>query len=72
MVCFPRANIDAVGSGKGGYMFVHVGTNNAEREGTAAIVRKHRQLDKGCKQLRFEQIIMSGILHVMGSREQGY
>ena len=37
-------NIHLVGSGKGGSVLVHVGTNNVEREGTTAIVRKYRQL----------------------------
>ena len=32
-----------MGPGKGGSILVHVGTNNAEREGTT-IVRKYRQL----------------------------
>ena len=27
-----------------GFVLVHVGTNNAEREGTTAIVKKYRQL----------------------------
>ena len=62
-----------VGPGKGGPILVHVGTNNAEREGTTAIVRKYRQLVRRAKQTRVEQIILSGILPVMGSRApQGY
>ena len=52
VVCFPGAKIETitervenvVGSGKGGSVLVHVGTNNVEREGTTAIVRKYRQL----------------------------
>ena len=52
VVCLPGAKIEAitervksiVGSGKGGSVLVHVGTNNVEREGTTAIVRKYRQL----------------------------
>ena len=48
VVCFPGAKIEAiterlqkiVGLGKGGSILVHVGTNNAEREGATAIVRK--------------------------------
>ena len=48
VVCLPGAKIEAitervkniVGSGKGGSVLVHVGTNNVEREGTTAIVRK--------------------------------
>ena len=50
VVCLPGAKIEAitkrvkniVGSGKGGSFLVHVGTNNVEREGTTAIVRKYR------------------------------
>ena len=46
VVCLPGAKIEAiterveniVGSGKGGTVLVHVGTNNVEREGTTAIV----------------------------------
>ena len=56
-----------VGSGKGGSVLVHVGTNNVEREGTTAIVRKYRQLVRTLKQTRVEQVILSGILPVMGS-----
>ena len=54
--------------GKGGFILVHVGTNNAEREGTTAIVRKYRQLVRRAKQTRVEQIIMLGILPLMVSR----
>ena len=80
MVCFPRAKIEAitesvekiVGLGKGGSILLHIGTNNAEREGTTAIVRKYRQLVRRAKQTWVEQIILSGILLVMGSRGQGY
>ena len=35
-----------MGPGKGGSILVHVGTNNAEREGITAIVRKYRQLEQ--------------------------
>ena len=54
-------------SGEGASILVYVGTNNAEREGTTAIVRKYRQLVRTCK-----QVIMSGILPVKGSMGQGY
>ena len=57
VVCFPEANIEAstervettVGPGKGGSILVHVGTNNAEREGTTATIRKYRHLVKRAK-----------------------
>ena len=69
MVCFPGAKIERVekklSPGKGGSILVHMGTNNAEREGTTAIVKKYRQLVKTLKQMRVEQIILSGILPVM-------
>ena len=51
-----------VGSGKGGSVLVHVETNNVEREGTTAIVRKYRNLVRTLKQTRVEQVILSGIL----------
>ena len=70
VVCLPGAKIEAitervkniVGSGKGGSVLV---SNNVEREGTTAIVRKYRQLVRTLKQLR---VILSGILPVMGRR----
>ena len=80
VVCLPGAKIEViterveniVGSGKGGSVLVHVGTNNVEREGTTAIVRKYRKLVKTLKQTRVEQVILSGILPVIGRRGQRY
>ena len=80
VVCLPGAKIVAitervkniVGSGKGGSVLVHVGTNNVEREGTTAIVRKYRQLVRTLKQTRVDQVILSGILPVMGRRGHKY
>ena len=80
VVCLPGAKIEAinervkniVGSGKGGSVLVHVGTNNVEREGTTAIVRKYRQLVRTLKQTRVEQVILSGSLPVMGRRGHKY
>ena len=80
VVCLPGAKIEAItervkniiGSGKGGSVLVHVGTNNVEREGTTAIVRKYRQLVRTLKQMRVEQVILSGILPVMGRRGHKY
>ena len=68
VVCLPGAKIEAVtervenivGSGKGGSVLVHVGTNNVEREGTTAIVRKYRNLVRTLKQTRVEQVITVG------------
>ena len=76
VVCLPRAKIEAiterveniVGLGKGGSVLVHVGTNNVEREGTTAMVRKYRNLVRTLKQTRVEQVILSGILPVIGRR----
>ena len=81
VVCLPGAKIEAitervkniVGSGKGGSVLVHVGTNNVERDlRTTAIVRKYRQLVRTLKQTRVEQVILSGILPVMGRRGHKY
>ena len=80
VVCLPGAKIEAiierveniVGSGKGGSVLVHVGTNNVEREGTTAIVRKYRNLVRTLKQTRVEQVILSGILQVIGRRGHRY
>ena len=80
VVCFPGARIEHVterverimGRGKGGTILVHVGTNNADKEGTTAIVEKYRELLKKTKQARVGQIIISGILPVFGNRIDGY
>ena len=66
--CEKRKHLFADCAGKGGSVLVHVGTNNVEREGTTAIVRKYRQLVRTLKQTRVEQVILSGILPVMGRR----
>ena len=70
VVCLPGARIEHVtdrvekimGRGKGGNILVHIGTNNADKEGTTAIVDKYRTLLKKTKEARVEQIILSGIL----------
>ena len=61
-----------MGPSKGGSDQVHVGTNNAEREGTIAIVKRYDQFVRTHKQTRVEQILILGILPVMGSRGHGY
>ena len=61
-----------MGRGKGGTILVHVGTNNADKEGTTAIVDTYRNLLKKTKEARVGQIIMSGILPVFGNRIDGY
>ena len=69
VVCLPGARIEHVtdrervekiiGRGNGGYILVHVGTNNADKEGTTAIVDKCKNLLKMTKQARDGQIILS-------------
>ena len=61
-----------MGPDKGGSILVHVGTNNAKWYVTTVIDKKYRQLVRRVKQTRVEQIIMSGILPIMGSKGQGY
>ena len=76
VVCMPGAKIEAiiervkniVGSGKGRSALVHVRTNNVEREDTTAIIRKYRNLVITLKQTRIEQVLLSGILPVIGRR----
>ena len=51
---------------------MHVGTNNADREGTTRIVPRYRQLVGKLKKTRVEQIILSGMLPVMGGRGATY
>ena len=81
VVCLPGARIEHVterveqimGRGNGGSILVHIGTNNADKEGTTAIVDdKFRNLLKKTKQAMAGQVILSGILPVFGNRIQGY
>ena len=80
VVCLPGARIEHVterveqimGRGYGGSILVHIGTNNADKEGTTAILEKYRNLLKKTKQARIGQIILSGFLPVFGNRIQGY
>ena len=80
VVCLPGARIEHVterlekimGRGKGGTILVHIGTTNADKEGTTAIVDKYRKLLKKTKEARVEQMILSGILPVFGNRIDGY
>ena len=75
-VCLPGAKIEDIaekagqvmGGGTGGAVLVHVGMNNAEKEGTSAIVGKYRRLIKTLKEARVGQIVLSGILPIMGGR----
>ena len=82
VVCLPGARIEhvterervekIVGRGKGGTILIHVGTNNADKEGITAIVDKYRNLLKKSKEARDGQFILSGILPVFGNRIDGY
>ena len=80
VVCLPGARIQHVtervekiiGRGMGGTILVNVGTNNADKEGTTAIVDKYRHLLKKTKVARVGQDILSGILPVFGNRIDGY
>ena len=80
VVCLPGARIEHVaervqrinGRGNGRTILVHIGTNNADNEGTTMIVNKYRNLLKKTKEARVGQIILSGILQVFGNRRQGY
>ena len=76
VVCLPGAMIEHVtervenvlGHGQGRSILVHVGTNNADRDGTTRIVTRYRELVETLKNTRVEQIILSGILPVMRGR----
>ena len=57
-----------MGGGTGGAILVHVGTNNAEKEGTSAIIGKYRRLIKTLKEARIGQTVLLGILPIMGGR----
>ena len=72
--CLPGARIDHVkeriqqvmGADKRGSILVRIGTNNANREGATAIVTIYRNQLKRTKQARVGQIMLSGILPVIG------
>ena len=77
--CLPGARVDdvrkrvgqAMGPGTGGSICVHVGTNDADKDGAMAIVSKFRALVRELKARRVGKIWISGILPVMGGRK-GY
>ena len=72
VVCIQGARIEhltervekIMGRGNRGFIVVYVGTNNADKEGTTAILEKYRDLLKKTKQARVGQIILSGMLPV--------
>ena len=61
-----------MGGDTGGAVLVHVGTNNAEKEGTSAIVGKYRRLIKTLKEARIGQIMLLGIVPVIAGRGEEY
>ena len=56
-----------MGRGNGWSILGHIGTNNADKEGTTAIVEKYRNRMKKTKQARVGQIILSGMLSMFGN-----
>ena len=60
IVCLPGARIEHVTErvenvlehGQGGSILVHVGTNNADRDGTTRIVKRYRELVETLKKTR--------------------
>ena len=76
VVCLPGARIEHVtervenvlGHGQGGSILVHVGTNNADRDGTTKIVKIYIELVEALKKTRVEQIILSVIFPLMRGR----
>ena len=80
VVCLPGAGIEHVTQrvepimrrGNGGSILIHIGTNNADNEGTTAIVDKYRSLRRKTKQARVGQMIVSGILPVFVNRIRWY
>ena len=61
-----------MGIGNGGSILVHIGTNNAVKEGTTIIVEKYRNLLRKTKQAMVGHIILSEILPVFENRIQRY
>ena len=68
VVCLPGARIEHVteivqrimGRGNGGTLLVHIGTNNTDKEGTTAIVKKYRNLLKKTKETRLDRLSYQG------------
>ena len=64
VVCLPGARIEHVTER------THWPGSNADREGTTRIVQTYKQLVGEMKKTSVEQIILSGILPVIGVRRQ--
>ena len=68
VVGLPGARIEHVtvrvqrimGCGNGGTLLVHIGTNNTDKEGTTAIVKKYRNLLKKTKEARLDRLSYQG------------
>ena len=78
-VCLPGAKIEDVtervgliGYGFWGSILVHVGTTNADKEGTTAVIEGYRILAYILKGVYVRHIVLSGILPIMGSRGKYY
>ena len=56
-----------LGQGQRGSILVHVGTNNADRDGTTRIVQIYRELVKIQKKTRIEQIIFLAVMRGRGA-----
>ena len=75
VVCLPGARIEHVtervenvlGHGQGGSILVHVGTNNADRDGTTRIVKRYRELVETLKKTRVEQITILPVIRGRGT-----
>ena len=52
---------EIMGRGNGGSILLHIGTNNADKEGTTAILEKYRNLQKKTSK-GWTIIILLGIL----------
>ena len=63
---------NVLGYGQGGYVLVHIGTINADMEGTSSIAQEYRELVGKSKKITFEQIILSGMLPSKGGRGAKY
>ena len=61
-----------MGRENGGSLLVHIGTNNADKEGCTAIVDKYRNPLNEKKQTMVGQIILLGNSPVFGNRSHGY
>ena len=48
--------------GRGGAVLVHVGTNNAKKEGTLAIIGKYRRLIKTLRGMHWTDCVVGDII----------